>query len=318
MPRYELGTVAASEAILTDLYINLRRAIAQWAAVTQQTPQARMGYIGQHLTSVVTGFPGGRSGARGKDLLLPDDKYAEIKTCYRVDQLGSCSNCGQAVASIELVCPLCGSDVINRKDDSKWLIGPRTEEELGELWEPASFYLVLFDFADLRDPRQINARIWKVDPRSRGFAYALVDYYFNIRAKSTSKAPFNLWPFSFKFGLLGGDLIYSATINENDEIETHLFPSERGESKPIRLEPLTTYAKSTALTNAGLLSAAHTLGSAIEGTRSELLVALQEARGSGTFSDSQLQDALAEGVYGPLVADYRDRLPEPVREPYAQ
>src|SRR2546421_12920922 len=86
MPRYELGTVAASEAILTDLYINLRRAIAQWAAVTQQTPQARMGYIGQHLTSVVTGFPGGRSGARGKDLLLPDDKYAEIKTCYRVDQ----------------------------------------------------------------------------------------------------------------------------------------------------------------------------------------------------------------------------------------
>ncbi len=317
MPHYELGTVAASEAVLTDLYVNLRRAIARWAAVTQQTPQARMGYIGQHLTSVVTGFPGGRSGARGKDLLLPDDKHAEIKTCYRVDQLGSCSNCGQAVASIELVCPLCGADVINRKDDSKWLIGPRTEAELADLWGPESFYLVLFDFADLRDPRLINARIWKVDPRSRGFAYALVDYYFNIRAKSTSKAPFNLWPFSFKFGLLGGDLIYSATINETDEIETHLFPHERGEPEPIRLEPLTTYAKSTALTNAGLLSAAHILGAAIEGTRSEILVALQEARGSGTFNDSQLQDALAEGVYGPLIADYRDHLPEPVRSPYA-
>jgi hypothetical protein len=207
--------------------------------------------------------------------------------------------------------------VINRKDDSKWLIGPRTEEELSELWRPESLYLVLLDFADLRDPRLINARIWRIDPRSRGFAYALVDYYFNIRTKSTSKAPFNLWPFSFKFGLLGGDLIYSATINETDEIETHLFPNERGEPEPIRLEPLITYARSTALTNAGLLSAAHILDAAIEGTRSDILVALQEARGSGAFSDSQLQDALAEGVYGPLIADYRDHLPEPVRSPYA-
>lgn len=274
-----------------------------------------MGYIGQHLTSVVTGFPGGRSGARGKDLLLPDDKYGEIKTCYRVDQLGSCSNCGHAVASIELVCPSCGSDVIDRKDDSKWLIGAKSEQELVDNWKPESFYLVLFDFADLRDPRQVNARIWKVDPRSRGFAYALVDYYFNIRAKSTSKAPFNLWPFSFKFGLLGGELIYSATITENDAIETHLFPNERGEPEPMRLEPLTGYTKSTALTDAGLLSAAHLLGVAIEGTRSELLTALQTARGNGTFTDVQLQDALAEGVYGPLIGSYRDHLPDPIRQP---
>ena len=113
-------------------------------------------------------------------------------------------------------------------------------------------------------------------------------------------------------------LIYSATIKENDEIATHLFPNERGVSEAIRLEPLATYARSTALTNAALLSAARLLGVPIEGTRSEILVALQEARGGGTFTDAQLQDALAEGVYGPLVADYRDRLPEPAREPFAR
>ena len=129
--RYELGTVEASEAILEDLYVTLRRSLAKWAAVTNQTPQARMGYIGQHLTSVVTGFPGGRSGARGKDLIsIPGGKSAEIKTCSRVDQLGACVSCNHAVSSIELACPSCGGTTINRKDDSKWLIGPKSEQEL--------------------------------------------------------------------------------------------------------------------------------------------------------------------------------------------
>ena len=42
-----------------------------------------MGYIGQHLVSVVTGFPGGKSGARGYDLVMDNGHYGEIKTCYK-------------------------------------------------------------------------------------------------------------------------------------------------------------------------------------------------------------------------------------------
>lgn len=50
-----------------------------------------MGYVGQHLASIVTGYPGGKSGARGYDMIIDDAQYAEIKTCYRVDQLGKCN-----------------------------------------------------------------------------------------------------------------------------------------------------------------------------------------------------------------------------------
>ena len=65
------GTPEHAAALLTDLYVRLRRDLQRWAAVTQQTPQPRMGYVGQHLVSVATGHPGGRSGARGDDLKLP-------------------------------------------------------------------------------------------------------------------------------------------------------------------------------------------------------------------------------------------------------
>ena len=80
---HSLGTVEASEALITDLYIELWRRVNQWAAVTHQTAQARMGYIGQHLVSVATGYPGRRSGARGKDLILSDSEHAEIKALLR-------------------------------------------------------------------------------------------------------------------------------------------------------------------------------------------------------------------------------------------
>ena len=83
LPHYELGTAEASEALIKDLYIDLRAKVNAWSKITKQTPQARMGYIGQHLVSVVTGFPGGKSGARGYDLVMDNGHYGEIKTCYK-------------------------------------------------------------------------------------------------------------------------------------------------------------------------------------------------------------------------------------------
>lgn len=121
MLNYTLGTIEASEALIKDLYIDLRAKVNAWSKITQQTPQARMGYVGQHLVSVVTGYPGGKSGARGYDLVIDDERHGEIKTCYRVDQLGSCNACGAVVSSLETECAVCRSTSINRKDDSKWL-----------------------------------------------------------------------------------------------------------------------------------------------------------------------------------------------------
>ena len=145
----KLGTIEASEKLIKDLYIDLREKINFWSTITHQTAQARMGYLGQHLASVVTGYKGGGSGARGKDLILPEGSYAEIKTCYRVDQLGSCKNCKSTVLPVEDTCPVCGSTDINRNDDSKWLIGIRNEDEFKHILDPKFYYLVLFEFAEI-------------------------------------------------------------------------------------------------------------------------------------------------------------------------
>lgn len=106
---WQLGDQASSEQLIKDLYIDLRNRVAAWSRITEQTPQARMGYVGQHLVSIVTGIPGGKSGARGFDLVLPNGQQSEIKTCYRVDQLGECANCSAVVSSIETSCHECGS-----------------------------------------------------------------------------------------------------------------------------------------------------------------------------------------------------------------
>lgn len=196
MLNYTLGTIEASEALIKDLYIDLRAKVNAWSKITQQTPQARMGYVGQHLVSVVTGYPGGKSGARGYDLVIDDERHGEIKTCYRVDQLGSCNACGAVVSSLETECAVCSSTSINRKDDSKWLIAIRNNDEFAKLLDPYRYYFVLFEFESIYDSNNndIIASIWEVDPKSKGFAYCMIDYYLNIRSQSTSKAPFNMWP----------------------------------------------------------------------------------------------------------------------------
>jgi len=51
MLNYTLGTIEASEALIKDLYIDLRAKVNAWSKITQQTPQARMGYVLLPLSS---------------------------------------------------------------------------------------------------------------------------------------------------------------------------------------------------------------------------------------------------------------------------
>ncbi len=202
-----------------------------------------MGYVGQHLVSAATGYRGEKTGARGKDLLLPNGLHAEIKTCSKVDQLGRCNNCSTAIARIEMKCTECGSSDIKRNDDSKWLISIRHEVEFDQILAPKYYYLVLFDFVDLLSPTTIRASIWQVDPTVPGFAYCMVDYYSNIRAQSRTKAPFNLWPFSLKFDIMRPVLIYQSFIAADGSIRTEIFP-ERDEPRVHSLKPLPSYSGS--------------------------------------------------------------------------
>lgn len=297
--REHLGTIAAADALLEDLYLSLRTRIALWSQVTRQTPQPRMGYIGQHLVSVVTGSQGGRSAARGHDLVGPTHgQFSEIKTCYRVDQLGKCTDCGTAVSSIELECPIptCGSKNIDRKDDSKWLITPKHDDDMKLILKPEYYYLVLFDFEDLADPRRIQARIWRVDPKRIGFSSIVVDYYCNIRAKSKSKAPFNLWPFSFKFQLMEPELIYSSVVDENNAITTHLFPGQDA-PQPTEIDSLANLSKSTTLTKAVADELAKHYGTSTAGTKTKVLELLQSHRVTNNVANSELVEQFCIALY---------------------
>ena len=326
-PVRQLSSPTAAELLLKELYVDLRRHVRLWSAVTRQTPQARMGYVGQHLVSVVTGFPGGRSGARGHDLVLPGGEFAEIKTCYRVDQLGLCSDCLAAVSSIEDECPDCGSANLVRKDDSKWLISIRNDEEMRTLFDPTSYYLVLFDFEGHRadstsDVRvdvisgtpNINARLWQIDPENPGFHLCMIDYYVNIRANSQSRAPFNLWPFSLKFQLMRPKLIYHAVIRSDDSISTSIFPSLIGTESYYPIDPFPGMAGFRSNLSDHMLhdfSKRQNVPQAPNARRIELLRNLEKARSERRWTDEWLAPRLADIMYRDKVADHPEWLPRP-------
>lgn len=312
----KLADLKSSEKLIFDLYIDLRKRINTWAAITHQTAQARMGYVGQHLTSVVTGYPGGKSGARGYDLVLPNNDFAEIKTCYRVDQLGRCNSCSARIASIERKCPECESTDIKRNDDSKWLIGIRHDNEFAHILEPKTYYLVLFDFVDLQSPESIRSSIWEVDPKLPGFAYCMVDYRVNIQIKSTSRAPFNLWPYQLKFCLMRPTLIYRSTISTvDDSISTDIFPG-RDQAQLHPLGPLDEYARSSSLTPDKISFLAELLGVAgklPEGTKRSALEHIDRHIRKEGIDPVIVADKMATALYLRDVRSYIGSLPEPLK-----
>lgn len=313
--RFHLGTPEASESLLTDLYIELRRSVNAWAAVTNQTPQARMGYVGQHLVSVVTGHPGGRSGARGKDLLLQSNKHAEIKTCYRVDQLGNCLDCRSAVASIETRCPACDSVNIDRKDDSKWLIGIRNEDELNTILSPQCYFFVLFDFVDLNNPLEIRASIWRVESNTPGLAFALVDYWANIRPNSKSKAPLNIWPDRLKFFAMRPTLIYRSLIKSDDSIITQRFPGRDAELTQ-GLGDLSSYYRANNLPLDACHDLAYRLGVTLNSTemsKRDILIACESNSSARGLDPATLADQVAASMYLNRIAQHIHNLPAPTR-----
>ena len=132
-PNTQLITIGDNQKLINeflhDLIIKPRLDIHKWSKITKQTPTLKIGYIGQHLTSLILGMEGGRTGARGHDII----DGTEVKSCTKVDQADKCKDCDERVMRTEEECPHCGSRNIDRKDDSKWLFSIRTEEELIQL-----------------------------------------------------------------------------------------------------------------------------------------------------------------------------------------
>ena len=49
---------------IEEIIVAPRCSLKKWATITNQTPAAKIGYIGKHLASLITGGPGTGSGAR--------------------------------------------------------------------------------------------------------------------------------------------------------------------------------------------------------------------------------------------------------------
>lgn len=312
----KLGDKESSEKLLQDLYLSLREKVIFWSKITNQTPQARMGYIGQHLVSVVTGIPGGKSGARGFDLTLPNGAQSEIKTCYRVDQLSTCT-CGTKVSSVETKCSECGNENFWRNDDSKWLLGVKTDQDFKQVLSPVSYYLVLFEFEDSQDLKNQNiiSYIWEVDPSSKGFSYCMIDYKINTQSRSKSAAPFNLWPWSAKFYMMKPRLIYKSLII-GKEVKTEIFPNDTSlvGAHYTEFPSLTKFSKNKTLTVKALSKVARSQGLQPKRTKVDLLEQLESIRGVSLAND-QLCDLLAEAVYRPLIEKHlQSKVPQEVLE----
>ncbi|MCM1171187.1 MAG: MamI family restriction endonuclease [Clostridium sp.] len=301
-------TIHMADQLIKDLYLDLRKKVNYWSAITNQTPQARMGYIGQHLVSIVTGYKGGKSGARGYDIILSEDKYGEIKTCYRVDQLGKCLTCGNVVSSIESKCSVCNSENIQRNNDSKWLLTIKKYEDLEKMIEPEVYYFVLFEFNSV-NINDIDISIWEVDPKNFGFSLCMVDYYFNIRAKSSSKAPFNMWPYQFKYYLTKPIKIYESTIKEDNTIETRIFMPDVKKCDRVKFS---LFARASTITLENLNHVADKFNIKVNdrACKNKILKSIDEWLQINDDKYECFVDEFAKSVYIPLIKPYKDEIPK--------
>lgn len=189
---------------IKEIIIDPKRVLARWAMVTKQTPAAKIGYIGQHLASLITGVPGTGSGARGDDLA----DGSEVKSCNKVDQVDKCKDCGARVLRLETKCSVCGSDNIDRKDDSKWLFSIRDQHELDQYKNLDRVVLLLMDYPNFDDDNFKDIRItvfeiYPKDERMSVFNELITNHYYNIfmpKQEANQKTnPMNLHPWSFQF-----------------------------------------------------------------------------------------------------------------------
>lgn len=311
--------IKQSEQLIKELYIDLRRNVNKWSKITNQTPQARMGYVGQHLVSIVTGYPGGKSGARGYDLIIDGKsqpvKYGEIKTCYRVDQLGKCLNCNNVVSSLEKKCAYCGSENIRRNDDSKWLITIQSDKHLLTTFEPEYYYFVLFEFEDINNPQNNNivATIWRVNTKNPGFYLCMLDYYYNIRAKSSSKAPFNMWPHMIKFQLTKPVKIYESIIYENDTMETKILDNSI-DLKEDKLEPIYNFVGSKTLDEKSIDSIDKILSLKTLYPFDKRLQLKEIEEKQEKMSNSDFVDAVSYGIYFRKIKKYLPEMPKEIND----
>ncbi len=258
LPKKELITIQDNEQkiknFLQEIVIAPRKNIEKWAKETGQTAGLRIGYIGQHLASLVVGMKGTNTGARGKDII----DGSEVKSCYRIDQVDTCKDCKRGgykkedarVVRYETKCPRCGSSNIKRNNDSKWLFSIRNEDEYKDLVNNTErIILVLGDYPEF-DSKNFNKlrfqvfEIWVQSERSKVFKQRIEYYYEKVylpdkqryekKDKNSPPAPENFYPDKIPFFFSNPVLVFSCIIDEenNINIEKYVQPHTDRTSEP--------------------------------------------------------------------------------------
>ncbi len=78
--------LAKIKDFLSEVILEPRVRMMSWSKITNQTPNLKIGYPGQHLASLITGIKGTATGARGEDI----EDGTEVKSCSRIDQVDKC------------------------------------------------------------------------------------------------------------------------------------------------------------------------------------------------------------------------------------
>lgn len=237
--------------LLDELVLTPRLKALEWSKLTKQTPNMKIGYPGQHLASLITGVEGARTGARGDDLI----DGTEVKSCSRVDQLDTCNACKNKVLRIEDVCPHCGSDNIKRMDDSKWLFGVKSENELKLLTQDLDrVFLTLADYPyfsenDFDTIRFQAFEIWNRTDRHRHFTNLMTNYYNKIFLEHISinpnktPAPKNFWPYSYQFYLCNPIKVFNCVVsqaNTSPSIDIDFYVEPNQDRSLLTPEPMPT------------------------------------------------------------------------------
>lgn len=252
-PNSNYITIPTSKELIADflqeVVISPRSVMRKRAKVTNQTPAAKLGYVGQHLASLITGVPGTGTGARGDDLA---DK-SEVKSCNKVDQVDKCKKCGGRVMRMQSECPYCHSSYIERKEDSKWLFSIRDEHELQQYKELDRIILLLFDYPQFsqgvfHDIRIRSFEIYPQEERMNVFCKLIDNHYYNIYLPKISRNlktnPMNLHPDKFQFFMCNPIKTFECIIKDIDskpkiQIQYFLLPNEeRGTNVKSEMMPI--------------------------------------------------------------------------------
>jgi len=206
---------------ISDLFINPRKTMYEWSSITEQTAHIKIGYVGQHLASVLLNTKGCKTAARGEDCL---DK-SEVKSCSRVDQSDKCNRCNINITRFDKICPKCNKkDKIKRNNDSKWLLTIRSEDDLKKYLKLDRLVLIIEEYPKFNENNydDIAIKVYEIYPKKeqcKHFKSILTDYYENIYLANVKKnpkkvpAPKNLWPYSFQFYMCNPVKIFECKIS---------------------------------------------------------------------------------------------------------